>query len=329
MAGSTLTRSRETAVPGAVRHLLRDDDLSAAEQAAVLDLAAACKASPHDRRSLAGPRTVAMIFDRPTLRSQASFAAGVAELGGFPLAVDGRLAGIGERESVADVARVLGRQAAAIVWRTPAQGDLDVMAAHSGVPVVNALTDEFHPCQLLADLLSMRERLGRLAGVRLTFLGDAACNMGHSWLLAGALAGLHVTASAPAALQPDDAVVSRARALAGETGGSVAQEPDPRAAVAGADVLVTDTWVSMGKEAEQADRHAELAPYALTAELMALAAPDAVAMHCLPAHRGQEIEAAILDGPRCLAWDEAENRRHAQKAVLTWLLEQSPPGGAP
>ncbi len=330
MSGSTLAATVPAATPpgagGELRHLLRDDDLSAAEQAAVLDLAATFRAAPHDSKPLAGPRTVAMVFDRPTLRSQASFAAGVAELGGFPLAVDGRLAGIGERESVADVARVLGRQAAAIVWRTPAQEDLAAMAAHSGVPVVNALTDDFHPCQLLADLLTLRERLGRLAGVRATFLGDAACNMGHSWLLAGALAGLHLTASAPPALQPDDRVVARARELAGGTGGSITLEPDPRAAASGADVLVTDTWVSMGKEAEQADRLASLAPYALTSELLALAAPEAVAMHCLPAHRGLEIEAEVLDGPRCLAWDEAENRRHAQKAVLAWLLSRPAPG---
>ncbi len=311
-----------------VRHLLRDDDLTAAEQATVLDLAAAYKASPHASKPLAGPRTVATIFDRPTLRSQASFAAGVAELGGFPLSVDGRLAGIGEREPVEDVARVLGRQAAAIVWRTAAQADLATMAAHAGVPVVNALTDDFHPCQLLADLLSLRERRGPLAGQRVTFLGDAACNMGHSWLLAGALAGVHLTASAPPGLQPDADVVARAREIAAETGGSVSLEPDPRAAAAGADALVTDTWVSMGREAEQADRIEALAPYALTEELLALAAEDAVALHCLPAHRGMEIEAAVLDGPRSLAWDESENRRHVQKAVLAWLLEHSPDVGA-
>ena len=310
-------------VAGATRHLLRDDDLTAAEQAEVLDLAAAYKAAPFDHRPLAGPRTVALLFGRPTLRSQVSFAAGVAELGGFPLTVDSALAGVGSRESVEDVARVLGRQVAAVVWRTPDQEDLRRMAGTAGVPVVNALTDDFHPCQLLADLLAVRERLGRLAGLRVVFLGDAACNMGRSWLLAGALAGMHVTACAPPDLQPDEAVVARAAELAAGTGGSVAVASDPAAVVAGADVLVTDTWVSMGREEEAADRLAALAPYALTRDLLDAAGPDAIALHCLPAHRGEEIEAEVLDGPRCLAFDEAEDRRHVQKAVLAWLLHRS------
>src|SRR5690242_1600870 len=174
------------------RHFLRDDDLSPAQQAEVLDLAMRFKAAPYDAKPLAGPRTVAMIFDKPTLRTQASFAAGIAELGGHPMLVDGTLAGIGKRESVADVARVLGRQSSVVVWRTYAQASIDEMAAYAGVPVVNALTDDFHPCQLLADLLTVREHKGELGGLTVAFLGDGACNMGNSWLLAGATAGMHV-----------------------------------------------------------------------------------------------------------------------------------------
>jgi ornithine carbamoyltransferase len=305
-----------------LRHFLADDDLSPAEQAAVLDLAADLKRAPYDAKPLAGPRTVAMIFDKQTLRTQSSFAAGVAELGGHPMLVDGALAGIGVRESVADVARVLGRQASMIVWRTYGQDRLEEMAAFAGVPVVNALTDDFHPCQLLADLLTIREHRGRLAGLTVAFLGDGACNMGSSWLLAGATAGLHVRIGSPEDFAPEATMVARAAAIAEGTGGSVAVETDPHAAVGGADVVVTDTWVSMGREDEAADRAAVFGPYAVTAALFGEAAPDAIAMHCLPAYRGKEIDAEVIDGPRSVVWDEAENRRHAQKAVLAWLLTQ-------
>src|SRR3954463_2126056 len=302
------------------RHFLRDDDLSPEEQAEVLGLAATLKRAPYDSQSLAGPRTVATIYDKPTLRTQASFAAGIAELGGNPMAVDGSLAGIGKRESVADVARVLGRQAAVIVWRTYAQSALDEMAAYAGVPVVNALTDECHPCQLLADLLTIREHKGELAGLTVAFVGDGACNMGNSWLLAGATAGLHVRVAAPEGHQPDEKYVVRAREIGQETGGTAEVMTDPKQAAEGANVVVTDTWVSMGKEKEAAARLADFSPYTVTAELLALADPAAVVMHCLPAYRGKEIDADVLDGPRSVVWDEAENRRHAQKAIITWLL---------
>ncbi len=305
------------------RHFLRDDDLTPAEQHEVLSLAATLKQAPYDSQSLAGPRTVATIYDKPTLRTQASFAAGIAELGGNPMMVDGSLAGIGKRESVADVARVLGRQASVIVWRTYAQTALDEMAAHAGVPVVNALTDEFHPCQLLADLLTVRERKGELSGLTVAFVGDGACNMGNSWLLAGATAGLDVRVAAPEGHQPDEQYVVRAREIGQDTGASAQVVTDPRVAVAGADVVVTDTWVSMGREEEAAARLAAFGPYTVTADLMALASPTAIVMHCLPAYRGKEIDAEVLDGPQSVVWDEAENRRHAQKAIITWLLEAS------
>ena len=306
-----------------VRHFLRDDDLSPAEQKRVLDLAADLKGAPYDHRPLAGPRTVAMIFDKQTLRTQSSFAAGVAELGGFPMTVDGSLAGIGTRESVADVARVIGRQASIVVWRTYAQSRLDEMAAHAGVPVVNALTDDFHPCQLLADLLTVREHFGSLAGRTVAFLGDGACNMGNSWLLAGATAGLHVRISSPEGYAPDTQMVDEAARIADSTGGSATLEPDPEAAVAGADVVVTDTWISMGKEDEAAARGEVFGAFAVTPDLMAKASADAVFLHCLPAYRGKEVAAEVIDGPQSRVWDEAENRRHAQKAVLSFLLEES------
>jgi ornithine carbamoyltransferase len=302
------------------RHFLRDDDLSPAEQHEVLILAASLKQAPYDSQSLAGPRTVATIYDKPTLRTQASFAAGIAELGGNPMMVDGSLAGIGKRESVADVARVLGRQASVIVWRTFAQTALEEMAEHAGVPVINALTDEFHPCQLLADLLTIRERKGELIGLTAAFVGDGACNMGNSWLLAGATAGLRVRVAAPEGHQPDEQYVERAREIGAATGALPEVMTDPEEAVAGADIVVTDTWVSMGKEEEAADRLAAFGAYTVTTRLMSLASPDAIVMHCLPAYRGKEIDSDVLDGPQSVVWDEAENRRHAQKAIITWLL---------
>jgi ornithine carbamoyltransferase len=304
-----------------LRHFLADDDLRPAEQAEVLALAADLKRAPYDAKPLAGPRTVATIYDKPTLRTQVSFAAGIAELGGHPMLVDGGLAGIGKRESVEDVARVLGRQVSLIVWRTYAQSSIEVMAAFAGVPVVNALTDDFHPCQLLADLLTIVEHKGDLAGLTVAFVGDGACNMGNSWLLAGATAGMHIRISAPEGQEPGQAMVDRANVIGEGTGGSASLERDPVKAVGGADVVVTDTWVSMGKESEAEERLAKFRDYTVTAELMSHAAPDAIVMHCLPAYRGKEIDAEVIDGPQSVVWDEAENRRHAQKAIITWLLE--------
>jgi ornithine carbamoyltransferase len=302
-----------------MRHLLADDDLSPAEQAEVLALAAELKAAPYDSKPLAGPRTVALVFDRPTLRTQVSFTAGIAELGGNPMTVDGGLAAMGSRESVEDVARVLGRQASAIVWRTAHQSDLQLMADYAGVPVINALTDEFHPCQLLADLQTVQEKVGTLAGTRVAFVGDGACNMGNSWVLAGATAGMHVVVGAPEGFEPDGGVVERAWRRAEQTGGSVTLVRDPAAAVEGAQVVVTDTWVSMGREEEADARAGRFEPYSVTSSLLAGAEADAVVMHCLPAYRGLEISAEVIDGPQSVVWDEAENRRHAQKAILTWL----------
>ncbi len=303
------------------RHFLRDDDLAPDELLAVLDLAAELKADRFRCRPLAGPRSVALIFDKQTLRTQLSFSVGVAELGGHPITVDGRLAGIGVRESIGDTTRVLCRQVAAIVWRTFGQDRIEDMAAVSTVPVVNALTDRFHPCQILADLQTIREHKGTLAGLTFGYLGDGANNMANSYLLGGAAAGLHVRIAGPAGYRPDPEIVRTAERIAAGTGGSVTVTDDPAAALDGADVLATDTWVSMGQEDEAAEREAPFRPYALTADAVAKAAADVVVLHCLPAYRGKEIAADVLDGPHSVVWDEAENRLHAQKALLAWLLE--------
>ncbi len=308
------------------RHFLRDDDLSPREQAEVLELALAFRDDRYIRTPLAGPRAVAAIFDKPTLRTQVSFLTGIAELGGFPLPVDGALARIGVRESIADTARVLGRQVAAIVWRTHAQTRIEEMAAVAGVPVVNALTDQFHPCQVLADLTTLAQHRGGVAslpGTTLAYVGDGANNMAHSYLLGGATAGLHVRIGTPTDAPPDADVLARAAQVAAGTGGSVVVVHDLAQAVRGADVVATDTWTSMGQEDEASDRETRFAAFRLDADALALAAPDALVLHCLPAYRGKEITADVLDGPQSVVWDEAENRLHAQKALLTFLLERS------
>ena len=305
-----------------LRHFLRDDDLAPAEQAEVLDLADRMKADRFAHRPLAGPRTVAVLFDKPSTRTRVSFSVGIAELGGYPLVLDAATSQLGRGEPIEDTTRVLDRAAVAIVWRTFDQTRLERMAAVSSVPVVNALTDQFHPCQVLADLQTIRERAGRLAGLRLTYLGDGANNMAHSYLLGGATAGLHVTIGSPAGYAPQPAVLARAAQIAQGTGGSVTHTTDPALALTGADVVATDTWVSMGQEAEQAAREAPFVPYRVDAGALERAAPGAIVLHCLPAYRGKEITAEVIDGPHSAVWDEAENRLHAQKALLTWLLDR-------
>ncbi|OZM76721.1 ornithine carbamoyltransferase [Pseudonocardia sp. MH-G8] len=302
------------------RHLLRDDDLTPAEQAEVLDLADAMKADRYAHRSLEGPRPVAVLFDKPSTRTRLSFEAGIAQLGGHPLIVDARSSQMGRGETIGDTARMLSRYVDAIVWRTGGQSRIEEMAAAATVPVVNALTDQFHPCQVLADLQTVRERFGRLAGLTLTYLGDGANNMAHSLLLGGATAGMHVRVCAPEGFQPDAGVLRDAKNRASDTSGGVELVADPRAAAEGADVLVTDTWVSMGQEADGLDRTAPFRPLQINSGLLERAAEGAIVLHCLPAHRGDEITDEVLDGPASAVWDEAENRLHAQKALLAWLL---------
>jgi ornithine carbamoyltransferase len=305
------------------RHFLRDDDLSPAEQTAILDLAVELKKDRFAARPLAGPQTVAVIFDKSSTRTRVSFAVGIAELGGSPLIISTANSQLGGKESPSDTARVLERQVAAIVWRTYAQSGLEEMASGTTVPVINGLSDEFHPCQLLADLLTIREHRGPLPGLTVTFVGDGADNMVHSYLLAGATAGMHVRIACPVGYLPEATVVADAAAVAQTTGGSIMIFTDPVEAVAGADVVVTDTWVSMGKEVEKVKRLLDLERYRVDSELMALAKPDALFLHCLPADRGYEVSAEVIDGPQSVVWDEAENRLHAQKALMAWLLAQN------
>ncbi|TNC19844.1 ornithine carbamoyltransferase [Amycolatopsis alkalitolerans] len=305
------------------RHFLRDDDLSPEEQLAVLDLADELKKDPLGNRALAGPKSVAVLFEKNSTRTRLSFEVGIAQLGGHPIIVDGRSMQLGREETIEDTARVLSRYVDAVVWRTFAQQRINAMASAATVPVVNALTDEFHPCQVLADLQTIRERKGKLAGLTLTYLGDGANNMAHSLMVGGTTAGLNVRVVTPEGFQPQPDVVLAAKERAGETGGSATVFTDPKAAVEGADVLVTDTWTSMGQENDGLDRVTPFRTLQINTELLAQAAPDAIVLHCLPAHRGWEITDEVIDGPASAVWDEAENRLHAQKALLVWLLEDS------
>ncbi|WP_432975379.1 ornithine carbamoyltransferase [Dactylosporangium sp. CA-233914] len=298
-----------------VRHFLRDDDLSAAEQLQVLELAAAMKADRTGFTPLSG-KAVAVIFEKPSLRTRVSFEVGIAQLGATPLIIDATTTHFGRGETIGDAAKVLSRYVDAIVIRSGSDARLAELAAGATVPIVNALTDGFHPCQLLADLQTVRERLGETRGRVLTYLGDTANNMAHSYALAGTLAGMHVRLSGPAGFEPDPAVLAAARAR-----GTVDVIADPAEAAKGADVLVTDTWVSMGQEGDGLDRLTPFRPYQINSALLLNAKPGAIVLHCLPAHRGDEITEEVMDGPHSAIWDEAENRLHAQKALLAFLLE--------
>jgi ornithine carbamoyltransferase len=306
-----------------MRHFLRDDDLSAAEQLAILDLADKLKAAPLSLRPFTGPRTVAVLFDKPSTRTRISFETAIADLGGHPMIMDTALSQLGRGEPISDTARVLGRHVAAIVWRTSGQERLQEMADHAGVPVINGLTDQYHPCQVLADLQTIREHKQELAGLTLAYVGDGANNMAHSYLLAGSLAGMHVRIGAPRGFQPDSKIVKSAQDLASSSGGSVRVHEEAKEAVVHADVVATDTWISMGQEDNRHDREAIFVPYAVTTALLDLADREAIVLHCLPAYRGKEIDAAVIDGPQSVVWDEAENRRHVQKALLAFLDEQA------
>ncbi len=303
------------------RHFLRDDDLNPAEQAEVLALAAQLKAKPYSARPLAGPQGVGVIFEKNSTRTRFSFEVGIAQLGGHAVVVDGRTMQLGREETIDDTGRVLSRYVSAIVWRTFAQKRLELMAHGATVPVVNALSDQFHPCQVLADLQTVAERRGELKGLKLTYFGDGANNMAHSLMLGGATAGMHVTVAAPDGFNPDPTVIQDARERAAETGGSVRTTTSADEGAEGADVLVTDTWTSMGQEDDGLDRVRPFRPFQLNAALLSRAAANPVVLHCLPAHRGMEITDEVLDGPQSAVWDEAENRLHAQKALLAWLLE--------
>jgi ornithine carbamoyltransferase len=305
------------------RNFLRDDDLTPDEQAEVLALAAELKKDPFSHRPLEGPRGVAVIFDKNSTRTRFSFEVGIAQLGGHAVVVDGRSTQLGREETLQDTAKVLSRYVDAIVWRTYGQARLSAMAETATVPIVNALSDQFHPCQVLADLQTIVERKGSLRGLRMSYFGDGANNMAHSLMLGGVTAGMHVTVASPAGFAPDPLFTAAAEYRAVDTGGSVTITADPVVGASGADVLVTDTWTSMGQEDDGLDRVRPFRPFQLNADLVAKADSEVVVLHCLPAHRGQEITDEVIDGPHSAVWDEAENRLHAQKALLVWLLERS------
>jgi len=305
------------------RHFLRDDDLSPAEQAEILDLAASLKQDRFSSKVFVGPQTVALIFDKPSTRTRVSFSVGVTELGGAPLVIDSATSQLASKESVADTARVLDRQVAMIVWRTFAQSGLIEMAQNSKVPVINSLSDEFHPCQVLADLMTIREKLGSLQGKVLSYIGDTANNMAHSYLLAGATAGMKVRIAGPAIYQPNAKVLEKAKQIASTTGGSVDCYADPKLALVDSDVVATDSWVSMGQQDQKAEKIEAFDGFRLDAELLAIAKPSAIVLHCLPAYRGLEITDEVLEGSQSVVWDQAENRLHAQKALMVWLAQRA------
>jgi len=306
-----------------VRHFLTDLDLTPDELNRVLNLAAHMKANPYAIKPLAGPQTAAVFFDKTSTRTRFSFAAGISALGGSPLVVNPGESQLGHKETIADTARVLDRMVSLIIWRTYAQSGLEEMAAHSGVPVINALSDDYHPCQLLADLLTLREHLGSTQGRSLAYLGDAANNMANSYLLAGVNAGMDVRIAGPEGYLPEPGIVAAAKERASATGGSVLITTDPAEALRGAEAVATDTWISMGQEEEKQQRLQLFGDYRVDAAAMAHAAPGAVVLHCLPAYRGVEISAEVIDGEQSVVWDEAENRLHAQKALMAWLLVES------
>jgi ornithine carbamoyltransferase len=305
------------------KHFLKDDDITPSEQAQIIDRAIKLKADRFSQRPFAGPQTVAVIFDKTSTRTRVSFAVGIAELGGIPLIIDSSVSQLGKKESVADTARVLERQVVQIVWRTYSQAGLDEMAANSSVPVINALSDSWHPCQLLADLMTIKECFGKTEGLKLAYVGDANNNMANSYLVACAMAGMDVSIAAPEGYGPDSVVLDRAREIAAIQGGKISSYDDPVEAVAGAHVVVTDTWVSMGMEDQARERALVFQAFTVDSALMASADKNAIFLHCLPAYRGFEVSADVIDGSQSRVWQEAENRLHAQKALMAWLAEQN------
>lgn len=309
-----------------VRHFLADDDLTPSEQAEVLALAAEMKREPFARRPLEGPKSVAVLFDKTSTRTRFSFDAGIAQLGGHAIVTETGNSQMGVKESYQDTGAVLSRFVEAIVWRTYAHQNLLDMAETATVPIVNALTDDLHPCQILADLQTVVENFcpeegpAGLHGLKAVYLGDGDNNMANSYLIGFATAGVDISVIAPEGFHPRQEFVERARRRAEETGAAVTVTSDI-AAVKGANVVITDTWVSMGMEGDGKDRRTPFLPYQVDADLMSRAAGDAIFLHCLPAYRGSEVAADVIDGPQSRVFDEAENRLHAQKALLAWLLE--------
>lgn len=311
------------------RHFLADDDLTPEEQADVLRLAAEMKREPFKHRPLEGPRSIAVLFDKTSTRTRFSFDTGIAQLGGHAIVAETGNSQMGKGETYQDTGAVLSRYVAAIVWRTYAHTNLEAMAQTATVPIINALSDDLHPCQILADLQTIIECLcpgegaGGLRGRRAVYFGDGDNNMANSYMIGFATAGMDVTIISPTGFQPREEFIIRARRRAGETGATVTVSSDVTDA-AGADVVITDTWVSMGMEDDGKDRRTPFLPYQVTQKTMDRAGGDAIFLHCLPAYRGSEVTAEVIDGPASRVFDEAENRLHAQKALLAWLLEHQP-----
>jgi len=315
--------ARREPTPYRLRLVTRDfltiDDLSPAELASLLDLSAKVKATPEDFAERLRGKMVALIFEKPSTRTRVSFEVAVESAGGHALTLSSQELQLGRGETIEDTGRVLSRYVHAIVLRTFEQERLEVLAGAASVPVVSALSNFEHPCQCLADLLTIREIKGDLSGRILTYLGDGN-NVTHSLLLGGAAAGMHVRTATPPGFEPIPQVVQRAKEIAGRTGGSVEVLNDPLAASEGADVLYTDVWASMGQEDEAHERALIFPAYQLDQRKVSLAKDDVTVLHCLPAHRGQEITDEVIDGPHSAVWDQAENRLHTQKALLLWLL---------
>lgn len=302
-----------------MRHFLADDDLTPAEQSEVLDLAARLKEDPFAERPLEGPKSVAVLFDKTSTRTRFSFEAGIAALGGHAIVTETGSTQMGKGETLQDTAAVLSGFVEAIVWRTYDHTNFEAMAQTSRVPLVNALSDDLHPCQILADLQTVREAFGSTAGLKAVYLGDGDNNMANSYMIGFATAGMDISIIAPSGFQPKAEFVDRARKRAAETGATVTVT-DSLEEVRGASVVITDTWVSMGMESDGLDRRTPFLPYQVTPEVMARANADAIFLHCLPAYRGSEVVEEVIDGPQSRVFDEAENRLHAQKALLVWLL---------
>jgi len=304
-----------------MRHLLSIADLETRELKEILKLARELKAEwrAGGNRPLLAGKALGMIFQKPSLRTRVSFEMAMLHLGGWALYLSPGEVGLGTRESVPDVARVLGRYVDGIMARVFAHADIEVLAAYSPVPVINGLSDYSHPCQALADLLTIAEKKGRFEGLKLAYVGDGN-NVCTSLLFATTKVGMDIAVASPEGYAPPAEVVEKARGFAAQSGSQVTITTDPLAAVRGADVLYTDVWTSMGQEAEEEERMRVFPPYQLNASLLAQAKPEAIVMHCLPAHRGQEITDEVADGPQSVIFDQAENRLHAQKALLAWLL---------
>jgi ornithine carbamoyltransferase len=300
------------------RDFLSIESVTPSEIGMLLDRAGAMKANRSPSQALHGT-SIAMIFEKPSTRTRVSFEVAISELGATPLVLSASELQLGRGETIEDTGRVLSRYVHGVVVRTFGQDRLERLAASTSIPVVNALSDLEHPCQALADVMTVREHFGALKGLKLAYVGDGN-NVAHSLLLAGAATGMHIAVATPPGYEPIRQIVQRAEEVAGAAGGTIDVSTDAASAVKGADAVYTDVWASMGQEDEAAERKLIFARFQLNATLLAAAKPEAIVLHCLPAHRGEEISADVLDGPQSAVWDQAENRLHVQKALLEWLL---------